>query len=276
MGQPLFVAGKRPLQPTELGRELAEKGRLIIRATDEASETTRNYRIGKSGAVRIGGTPFFMDGVVSKLLAEFQTKNIDIHIEQTYGYANELLRKLQDNQLDLVVCPLSSQQLPVFANFKPLIAGRNVVACCKIHPLLRKSCLTLEEIFECPWILPASESPLYADLRQQLLITNVKNFRASFSGGSLASTLAILIGSNALTILPSLVVELAPHSESIAALPIRLEHPNRTLGIVTPHGVTLSPAIARAHDFLASRFAALADTPVAKSGRSGADYEGTL
>jgi DNA-binding transcriptional LysR family regulator len=259
VGQPLFVTGRRPLQPTELGRKLAEKGRLVLRATDEASETAKNYRLGRSGAVRVGGTPFFMDGVVSRMLAEFQTKNIDVQIEQTYGYANELLKKILDNRLDLVLCPLSAQQISGLFDFKPLLNGRNVVACSKTHPLIKRSDITSKEIFELPWILPPEDSPLYADLKQQLLITGVTNFKASFSGGTLASTLAILVGSNALTILPSSVVEMATRTDSIAALPIRLEHPNRTLGIVTSRSLRLSPAIVRARDFLALQFAGLSD-----------------
>jgi len=259
IGQPLFVSGRRPLQPTELGRELAKKGRTIIDAANDASDVVKNYRLGKSGAVRVGGTPFFMDGVVSGMLAEFHLKNTDVQIEQSYGYANDLLKKLLDDQLDLVLCPLASQQLSAEFDFSPLLPGRNVVACRKKHPLMIKSRVTSEEIFEFPWIAPPADSPLYADLRHQLTIMGIKNFKISFSGGTLAGTLAILASSNALTILPFSVVDAASKSNNIAALPMRVEHPDRTLGMVTRHGVPLSPAISRAHQFLSIRFKRLAD-----------------
>ena len=265
VGQPLFVAGRRPLQPTKLGRELAEKGRLIINATNEASEAAKNHRLGKSGVVRVGGTPFFMDGVVSGLLAEFQLKNNDVQIEQSYGYANDLLKRLLDDQIDLALCPLVSQQVSADFDFSPLLPGRNVVACSKTHPLMMKSLVTPEEIFEYPWISPPADSPLYADLRHQLMIMGIRKFKISFSGGTLASTLAILMGSNALTILPLSVVDAASKSNNIAALPIRVEHPDRTLGMVTKHGVTPSPAIARAHQFLALRFGKLAAAFLSKA-----------
>jgi DNA-binding transcriptional LysR family regulator len=125
--------------------------------------------------------------------------------------------------------------------------------------LMMKSHITPEEIFEFPWIAPPADSPLYADLRHQLMIMGIKNFRISFSGGTIASTLAILTGSNALTILPFSVVYTASKSNNIAALPIHVEHPDRTLGMVTRRGVTLPPAIARAHQFLELRFRKLAD-----------------
>jgi DNA-binding transcriptional LysR family regulator len=260
VGQALFVAGRRPLQPTELGRELAEKGRLIVDAINEASEAAKNYRLGKSGAVRVGGTPFFMDGVVSGMLAEFQVKNTDIQIEQSYGYASDLLKKLSDDHLDLVICPLVLQQITAEFDFCALLPGRNVVACSKAHPLMMKPQITPEEIFEFPWIAPPADSPLYADLRHQLTIMGIKNFKISFSGGTIASTLAILTGSNALTILPYSVVHATSANNNIAALPIHIEHPDRTLGMVTRRGVKISPTTGKVHQFLALRFKVLAET----------------
>jgi hypothetical protein len=40
--------------------------------------------------VRVGGTPFFMDGVISNMIAEFQRAYPEIRIEQSYAYAAEL------------------------------------------------------------------------------------------------------------------------------------------------------------------------------------------
>ncbi|MEM9250690.1 MAG: LysR family transcriptional regulator, partial [Pseudomonadota bacterium] len=65
IGAPLFVPGRRPLQPTELGRALAETGRQILAADRAASEIVQQFRAGRSGRVRVGGTPFFMDGVIA-------------------------------------------------------------------------------------------------------------------------------------------------------------------------------------------------------------------
>ena len=259
VGQPLFVPGRRPSQPTELGRELAEKGHVILRASEEARETVRKYNLGKSGAVRVGGTPFFMDGVVSGMIAEFQLENIDIQIEQSYGYAVDLLKKLAEDQLDLVICPLSSHQIPAEVEFRGLLPGKNVVACSKGHPLMMKNRVTPQEIFGFPWIAPPPDSPLYSDLRHQLTVMGIKNFKISFSGGTLASTLAILTGSNALTILPYSVVIAASRRNNIAALPFHVEHPDRTLGIATKRGPALSPVVMRTHNFLTHKFSGLSD-----------------
>ncbi|MGN7738124.1 LysR family transcriptional regulator, partial [Ensifer sp. 22564] len=64
LDEPLFVKGRRPLQPTPLGRALADHGQVMLSASRKASDTIESFRLGKSGLVRVGGTPFFMDALI--------------------------------------------------------------------------------------------------------------------------------------------------------------------------------------------------------------------
>ena len=52
LGEPLFVRGRRPLQPTPLGLSLAEHGLVMLSASRKASDLVDSFRIGKSGVVR--------------------------------------------------------------------------------------------------------------------------------------------------------------------------------------------------------------------------------
>jgi len=85
IGIPLFEPDRRPLRPTELGLALAHEGRKIFLAGQTSSELLSQYRTGRSGAVRVGGTPFFLDGVISGTLAAFQFERPDVRIDQIYG-----------------------------------------------------------------------------------------------------------------------------------------------------------------------------------------------
>ena len=73
LGEPLFVKGRRPLQPTPLGRALADHGQAMLAASRKASQLVDSFRQGQSGVVRVGGTPFFMDALISGMIADFQT-----------------------------------------------------------------------------------------------------------------------------------------------------------------------------------------------------------
>jgi len=73
VGEPLFVKGRRPLQATPLGAQLGAQGRAIIAASRKASDVVQGFVRGTKGLVRVGGVPFFMDAMISRMIGEFQT-----------------------------------------------------------------------------------------------------------------------------------------------------------------------------------------------------------
>ena len=62
LGVKLFEPNRRPLQPTEFCLSLAAEGRRILEAGQTAGQLANRFRSGQTGAVRIAGTPVFMDG----------------------------------------------------------------------------------------------------------------------------------------------------------------------------------------------------------------------
>ena len=97
IGSPLFHPGRRPLQPTDLGAALAEQGHAVHRANAVASDIVARFKTGHSGMIRVAGTPIFIDGVISGIIARFQTQMPDVRVAQSYGYADTLIEKLRKN-----------------------------------------------------------------------------------------------------------------------------------------------------------------------------------
>lgn len=257
LGAPLFEKARRPLRPTELGASLAEEGRVIARAAEAASNTVRNHKRGQSGTLRVGGAPIFMDGVISQMIASFQSAFPDIRIDQSYGYFNDLVRSLNRHEIDLAICPITQSVVPVGFKFQMLLPGRNVIAARAGHPLVRKSALKLDDIAPYPWIAPPIESPLYRDLRQVLSEIGISDTRVSFSGGSLTSMMNVLFGSDALTMLPHSVLFMQRQGRLLSALPIRISHPERQLGLLRLDSNETIPALLRLESYLANQFQAL-------------------
>lgn len=254
VGAPLFVPGRRPLRPTDLGTRLARLGSRIHACNREASAIVDNYRCGRVGRLRISGTPFFMDGVVAPLIAEFQVKNPDVAIEQSYGYADALLTGLRNETLDIALVPLRPEQRPADMTFTPLIAGRNVIACRAEHPLTRTKSITAADLAQFSWIAPPPDSPLHRDLQSVMKSFGLQDFRVAFSGGTYASIVSLLTGSDTLTVLPASVVAMTGRTSGMVALSLRIEHPDRTLGIVSPTARAMDPALRRLCDFLSAQF----------------------
>lgn len=254
IGARLFEKNKRPLVPTELCLALAGEGRRILAAGNSASAIVATFRTGHRGIVRIGGTPVFMDGVISTLIAEFQQNYPMVRIEQSYGYVPELSDQLASGTLDVAICPMNPTAVPEEFTFVPVLPGRNVIACGSGHPLLRKGSLRLADIANYPWIAPPASSPLYQDMRHILRDIGANDIRISFSGGTLASMAAILSNSQALTILPYSVVFMARKQKTMAALSIRINHPERMLGILSRAAEASNPTARRFHRFIETEF----------------------
>ena len=251
VGAPLFEPGRRPLRPTELGRRLAALGGRIHQLNAEAASLVDSARQGRLGRLRIGGTPIFMDGVIARVIGEFQAQHPAIVIDQGYGYRETLIAQLRNGALDLALIPLKPDQIPDDLDFSPLFPGRNVIACRVGHPLARSKAITAEELSRYRWIAPPEESPLYRDIQRVLSGFGLDHMPVAFSGGTFASIVGVLTGSDALTVLPASVVLLASPSSNVVALPLRIEHPDRQLGMLSRRDGDAS--LARLREFLAGQ-----------------------
>lgn len=251
VGLPLFEPGRRPLRATELGRRLATLGTRIHELNRDASSLIDGALQGRLGRLRLAGTPIFMDGVISRVIGEFQVRNPDIVLELGYGYREDLLTQLRNATLDLAIVPLRADHMPKDMEFTPLFPGRNVIACRTGHPLTRTKAITAEELKTYRWIAPPKESPLFRDIERALEGFGLDHMPVAFSGGTFASIVGVLTGSDALTVLPASVVLMAAPTTGIASLPLRIEHPDRQLGMLSLADADAS--MKRLKDFLAAQ-----------------------
>lgn len=254
IGTPLFEPGRRPLRPTELASQLARLGARIRAQNQEASRLVQRYRQGQAGRLRLGGTPVFFDGVVAGMVAEFQSRHSDVQIAQTYGYFDELSASLRSGALDLAILPLHARMIPSDMTFTPLLIGRNVIVCGATHPLARRAAITLGDLEPYSWIAPPADSPLFRDLQRALKSIGLDDFKVSFSGGTLASIFSVVVGSDSLTVLPYSVVFNHQRTIPIQALPLRIEHPDRQLGLLTLTDRIPPPALPRFAAFITEKF----------------------
>lgn len=257
IGMPLFQPGRRPLRPTELGLSLARFGARIRAANQEASLLVQRFRKGHAGRLRVGGSPVFMDGVVSTMIADFQMRHPEVQIDQSYGYVDTLEASLRNGTLDMAILPLHPSQVPPGLSFTPVLPSRNVVAARAGHPLTRRKAIAQADLAPYTWIAPPANSPLYRDLERALKSIGQEDFNVSFSGGTLASIQSVMAGSDALTVLPYSVVFLSRRSMPLEALPLRIDHPERQLGLLLPEGRPGPPAMRQLIAFLTEEFARL-------------------
>ena len=257
LGEKLFLAGRRPLIPTLIGRQLAAHGKVILDASRKASETAVSFQAGSSGTVRIGGVPFFMDAFISRMIGSFQMVEPDIRVDQSYGNLPDLHAGLRSGQLDLAICPMGLIAPGSDIVFTEILPGRNVVAGSARHPLLKKKRLTSADVLHYPWVAPLPGSPLLSDLHSILLSIGMREVEVRYSGGSLLSVMNYLQETNALTVLPHSVVFAYRHMGQIRTIPIKIPQPERSLGVMQLTGAPRLPAAEKLTRFILGGFADL-------------------
>jgi DNA-binding transcriptional LysR family regulator len=232
VGEALFQKGKRPLQATPLGAQLAAHGRVILAASRKASDTVKGFMTGTKGLVRVGGVPFFMDAMISRMVADFQNLEPDVTVQQSYGNLPDLSAALENDLIDLAIVPMGLLDAAPGFEFTEILAGRNIVSCRAGHPLLRKRRLQISDLAEFPWVAPLPGSPLMSDLHSILLTIGMSEINIRYSGGSLMSVINYMAETNALAVLPFSVVFAQRRENRIAVLPLDIPQPNRSLGIL--------------------------------------------
>lgn len=242
IGEPLFVSGRRPMQPTPLGEQLGLQGKSILASSRKAAEIVRSFKSGSAGRVRIGGVPFFMDAIVSMMIASFQRDEPGIMIDQSYGNYTDLVGALDSGQIDLAITPTGSVDMRVDHHFEPILPARNVLACGAGHPLVRKRNLATEDMVNYPWVAPLPGSPLVLDLHNILLTLGLEEVSVRYAGGSLLSVVNYLAGTDALTILPLSVAYSFRREDKISIIPLDIPQPERVLGILTRKKPYSNPA----------------------------------
>ncbi len=259
LGETLFLRRRRPLQPTPLCSALVEQGQIVLAATRKATENIDQFHQGERGLIRIAGTPFFMDAVIAGLVADFQSHHPRVTIEQSYGYTGDLLALIRSGKIDLAFSPVDVLDVEDDVTFVELLQARNVVACRAGHPLIGKPRVRTADLLSFPWIAPPPTSPLNADLRSALVSMGAERIRVSYSGGSLGSVVNHMKASDCLTVLPHSVVFAMRMAGEISALPIKLDHPRRVIGLLRSNQMANTPTVERFASHMRRRFDEMKD-----------------
>lgn len=254
VGKPLFIRDRRPLQATPLGMQLAAHGRRILVESRRAAEAVQSLLRGTRGLVRVGGVPFFMDAMISRIIAAFQNLHPDIDFQQSYGNLAEVSLGLRSDQLDLGIVPLGASSGPEGLSFTAILAARNV-ACCRVgHPLQNTKRLTIGDLGRFPWVAPLPGSPLLADLFAIRSSLGSADMNIRYSGGSLLSVINYMTETDALAVLPFSVWFAERKQNRIAVLPVDIPQPQRHLGILRQSGPATNPAATAFADFVVQSF----------------------
>src|SRR5690349_10680937 len=101
LGAPLVVRGNRRVTPTAAGAALVERGRKLLRDTDDAVEAVRRQAEGRTGRVRLGTSTGVVVDLLPQVLEALGASHAGIDVEVSILGSNEAMARLAAGTLDI-------------------------------------------------------------------------------------------------------------------------------------------------------------------------------
>ena len=150
-GVALFRRGRYGMTPTSEGDTLYNMSRDLISRAEQIEHTMND--LGKARkTLRLGIPPMIGSLLLPRIFHEFVEKNADVCLEITEGSRRELLSRLSDDFVDMVLLPHTT---PLESDLSSVHAARFELVCCvsSDSPLAKRRTVGLAELGEVPLIL---------------------------------------------------------------------------------------------------------------------------
>ena len=241
---------------TEFGRALVFHARALESLLDRAKEETRLRALGIEGPLAVGITPITAAGLVPQALALLARDAPDIAVSLTEGLDDELVAMLRARELDLVVSRLRPGLEDVHS--EPLMMSDWALITRPDHPLAERSSVSLGEIADVQWVLPAGGSAFRRQMETVFAAAGLAWPDRAISTNSILAIKAIVMDTECVTIMSPLLVEVEVRARRLRAVPLQDIAPLQPVGMMWRAGDELSP--------IAARFARVLRLAAAESG----------
>ena len=136
LGVEIFDRNKKPIIPTEIGKELIEHARLLYRSTEKFKDIVTEFKADITGELKIGIIPTVAPYIVPRFVNNFMRKYPSINLIFREVISEDILVQLKDGTLDagILVTPFPMENTILF----PLYYEKFYTYVSKEHPLSKR------------------------------------------------------------------------------------------------------------------------------------------
>lgn len=119
IGVRIFDRDKKPLQPTEIGKEVIIRARQILRESKQLKEFVNHEKESMEGEFTIGIIPTLAPYLLPQFLPLFMKENPSVHLKIQELQTSQIISQLENGTIDIgfLVTPLNEsaiKEIPVF------------------------------------------------------------------------------------------------------------------------------------------------------------------
>lgn len=231
---------------TEAGKSLLHHARLILGEIEKAKTELCLIRNGQSERLRMAISPFINFTFLPQCLALYQQAYPHVFLEVFEGLHGISLPQLRDGYLDLAVIQASHFIAENEFSIEPLFSYQAQVVGRKDHPL--RDSTSIDALNAMTWLgnyPPSRPSSFISDLNREFRLSPQPSQVVSMHSAGIL--LPVLLQSDALTVLPDLLLKSPSFSAGVAPLSAFKASRSRIAGIVSRRASVRSRA---ANDFI--------------------------
>lgn len=119
VGVKIFDRNKKPLQPTEIGKEVITRARQILRESRQLTEFVTHEKESMEGELSIGIIPTLAPYLLPKLLPVFIKENPKIHLKIQEVQTGQIISQIKSGVVDIgiLVTPISETEIKEISIF---------------------------------------------------------------------------------------------------------------------------------------------------------------
>lgn len=242
VGLPLFTRHAWGMAPTAYGDALVRHARGLLTGLGEARDELSALAAGATGALRVGGVTGAVPGLLAPAIRRIQHERPGVKVFVLVNTSEVMMAALRQGTLDLAVCPLPADA-DVSGFEVTALAGEPLRIVARAgHPLARRRSVPFAALAEVTWLMQTPDSPLRRDVDAMLGAAGLRAPAAIVETVSIVATIALLQGSDAITVMPQALARHYARFGMVKELPVRVSTPISRYELVTRARRELSPA----------------------------------
>lgn len=238
LGVALFSRTTRRVALTDAGERLRHQAQQMMHELHSLRQEFRDEVILKRGRVALGAAPTIAATLLPPILARFKQRWRGVSIELHDDFVGPTVERVAKGEVDLALVPYDGDSRSF--DFRPLLRDDFFILAPRDHPLAQRTEARVSEIGAYPVLSMPKEAAVWRTVARAFEAEGL-TFSPAFQAQSLFTLLGLVEAGVGLTLVPSIIL---PRVNLNAVATVRIAGGSlfRTIGILTLHGRTLSPA----------------------------------
>jgi len=203
LGVELLRRGTQGVVPTEAGRALIARAKLVEAELRNARNDIDNVLGAGVGEIRVCASPSVATGLVPRTVLSFKRNRPHVSFLIQEGVYPDVLSAVRVGEVDFAICLVPERPRDDSLHFENLLSDRLTPAVRINHPLISARKLSLSDLVGYEWVIYRRRRTGWDIFEQTFVTHGHEPPRATIECTSFACALALVENSDAITLVPS-------------------------------------------------------------------------